>query len=70
MDGATKTGTGSNSTTNAPTKDNAGSPIESGQRDEAKLIALYMELTGCSENAARCVYSHLELDEKEAAGAG
>jgi len=52
--------------TNSSAKNNAGRPAASSQKEnEARLIALYMDLTGCSENAARCVYASVEPDGEQ-----
>ena len=74
MDAAANTNSGP-SAANAP--DTMNSPATSSsanaadrQRQEERLIALYMDLTGASEAAARSVYMHLGLDHQGPAGSG
>jgi hypothetical protein len=63
MDAAANTG----SKPSSPDSVKSSSPgvrsgtAENPQRKEERLIALYRDLTGDSENAARSVYMHLHL---------
>lgn len=43
--------------------------LEDGQRDESRLVRLYMDLTGATESQARNVFAHVceaEPEEKAA----
>jgi len=52
--------TDSSKPVNSPSTSGSGNVAER-QRREERLIALYMELTGANEAAARSVYMHLGL---------
>ncbi len=51
-------------TMESPNPNSSQAAAERRQREE-RLIALYMEMTGVSESAARSVYMHLDLNRQD-----
>jgi hypothetical protein len=59
---------GDSNGSNGPQPVHAAAPDP--RTSEEKMIALYMDLTGESESAARNVYSHLGLVHHDSSGRG
>jgi hypothetical protein len=67
-DAAKQLNSGDSKSNNGPQPEQAAAPDP--RTSEEKMIALYMELTGENESAARNVYSHLGLVHHDPRGYG